>query len=146
MVSYYAWWSPSSFDQISVASKFDTLMRKIVGKCPTQKCINVATKFVSLCENAQHRSNIIKQSLSKKKPSPLVFDLLVLFCFHSHLITTAVQIIKWTASALCNILISLLPESKPLKIASKLGFLAPGLEKWTKVVQAWILVKNGPPT
>ena len=43
----------------------------------------------------------------------------------------------------CNILISLLPERKPLKIASKLGFLAPGLEKWTKVVQAWILVKNG---
>ena len=38
----------------------------------------------------------------------------------------------------CNILISLLPERKPLKIASKLGFLAPGLdemdesEKWTE--------------
>ena len=43
----------------------------------------------------------------------------------------------------CNILISLLPERKPLKIASKLGFLAPGLEKWRKVVQARILVKNG---
>ena len=43
----------------------------------------------------------------------------------------------------CNILISLLLEEKSLKIASKLGFLAPGLEKWTKVVQARILVKNG---
>ena len=43
----------------------------------------------------------------------------------------------------CNILISLLPEGKSLKIASKQGFLAPGLEKWTKVVQARILVKNG---
>ena len=29
------------------------------------------------------------------------------------------------------------------KNSSKLGFLAPGLEKWTKVVQARILVKNG---
>ena len=30
----------------------------------------------------------------------------------------------------CNILISLqLPERKPLKIASKLGFLAPGLDE-----------------
>ena len=43
----------------------------------------------------------------------------------------------------CNILISLLPEGKTVKIASKLGFLAPGLEKWTKVLQARILVKNG---
>ena len=43
----------------------------------------------------------------------------------------------------CNILISLLPEGKTVKIASKQGFLAPGLEKWTKVVQARILVKNG---
>ena len=43
----------------------------------------------------------------------------------------------------CNILISLLPEWIPLKIVSKLGFLARGLVKWTKVVQAWILVKNG---
>ena len=42
-----------------------------------------------------------------------------------------------------SILISLLPEGKSLKIASKQGFLAPGLEKWTKVVQARILVKNG---
>ena len=37
-----------------------------------------------------------------------------------------------------SILISLLPEGKSLKIASKQGFLAPGLEKWTR-----ILVKNG---
>ena len=43
----------------------------------------------------------------------------------------------------CKILLSLLQEGKPSKIASKLGFLAPGLEKWTKVVQARILVKNG---
>ena len=43
----------------------------------------------------------------------------------------------------CKILVSLLQEGKPSKIASKLGFLAPGLEKWTKVVQARILVKNG---
>ena len=42
-----------------------------------------------------------------------------------------------------NILISLLPEGKSLEIASKQGFLAPGLEKWTQVVQARILVKNG---
>ena len=42
-----------------------------------------------------------------------------------------------------NIIILLLPERKSLKIASKLGFLAQGLEKWTKVVQARILVKNG---
>ena len=42
-----------------------------------------------------------------------------------------------------SILISLLQEGKSLKIASKQGFLAPGLEKWTKVVQARILVKNG---
>ena len=32
----------------------------------------------------------------------------------------------------CNILISLLPEEKSLKIASKLGFLAPGLDKMDK--------------
>ena len=48
----------------------------------------------------------------------------------------------------CNILISLLLEEKSLKIASKLGFLAPGLDKWTKVVQAWIFsetwMSNGP--
>ena len=37
----------------------------------------------------------------------------------------------------------LLQEGKPSKIASKLGFWAPGLEKWSKVVQARILVKNG---
>ena len=43
----------------------------------------------------------------------------------------------------CNILISPLPEGKSLKIASKQGFLTPGLEKWTKVVQARILVKSG---
>ena len=43
----------------------------------------------------------------------------------------------------CKILLSLLQEGKPSKIASKLGFLAQGLEKWTKVVQARILVKNG---
>ena len=42
-----------------------------------------------------------------------------------------------------NIRISLLREGKSLKIASKQGFLAPGLEKWTKVVQARILVKSG---
>ena len=42
-----------------------------------------------------------------------------------------------------SILISLLQEGKSLKIASKQGFLAPGLEKWTKVVEARILVKNG---
>ena len=34
-------------------------------------------------------------------------------------------------------------QKKPLKIVSKLGFLAPGLDKWTKVVQTWILEKNG---
>ena len=50
-------------------------------------------------------------------------------------------------------MIPLLPEQKHLKNVSKLGFLAQkgvqawilatGLEQWTKVVQAWILVKNG---
>ena len=34
-------------------------------------------------------------------------------------------------------------QKKPLKIVSKLGFLAPGLDKCTKFVQAWNLVKNG---
>ena len=43
----------------------------------------------------------------------------------------------------CKILFSLLLEGKPSKITSRLGFLAPGLEKWTKVVQARTLVKNG---
>ena len=32
----------------------------------------------------------------------------------------------------CKILLSLLQEGKPSKIASKLGFLAPGLKKWTE--------------
>ena len=45
----------------------------------------------------------------------------------------------------CNIPISLLPEGTYFKIASKQWFLAPGLEKWTKVVQARLSVKNVPP-
>ena len=42
----------------------------------------------------------------------------------------------------CNILISLVPERKPLKIASKLGFLTPGLDEMdeseVKSTKMWI--------
>ena len=67
------------------------------------------------------------------KTNQAIGILLLSIGLFSFLVTTSNQLD-------CNILISLLPEGKSLKIASKQGFLAPGLEK---VVQARILMKNG---
>ena len=136
-------------------------MRKFVGKCPTQKCVNIRhdkirqidayiwrkmsnTKCVNVrrdkvqqniaWENAQIERDTIKQSLSWWKQAIGIL---------SHNIGLFSFLITNNDSLDCNILISLLPEGKTVEIASKQGFLAPGLEKWTKVVQARILVKNG---
>ena len=59
------------------------------------------------------------------KTNQAIGILLLSIGLFSFLVTTSNQLD-------CNILISLLSEEKSLKIASKLGFLAPGLDKMDK--------------